>query len=338
VLPLAADETLEVQQPGARDWVAWQARESFAGSGPEDRHFVLDLVSGELELGPAVRQSDAAWRQYGAVPPKGSVLRVSSYRHGGGRKGNVAEHTLTVLKSAIAGVATVANPRAATGGVDAETLDAARRRAALEIRARDRAVTAADFEFLAGEASPRVARTLCVGGDDGAPVTVRLLPHAEPPDRRLEYDELVPDEALFADVAAYLDERRLIGTRVELQPVRFRGVSVVVNLQSASSADPVRVEQDVGHALYTYLNPLVGGSVTGRGTGWPFGRPLNQGELYGVIHAIEGVDHVKVLRLYETDLTTGEQSPQPTGTHILLEPDELLASGRHIVKATRAIG
>ncbi len=89
------------------------------------------------------------------------------------------------------------------------------------------------------------------------------------------------------------------------------------------------------HALYTYLNPLVGGSPHGIGSGWPFGRPLNQGELYGVVHAIAGVEFVKILRVYETNLRTGEQDAKPAGSHIELEPDELLASGQHIVKAVR---
>ena len=99
-------------------------------------------------------------------------------------------------------------------------------------------------------------------------------------------------------------------------------------------ADTARVEEDVAHALYTYLNPLVGGNATGPGSGWPFGRALNQGELYGVVHAVEGVEFVRILRIYETNLETGEQSAKPGGTHIVLEPDELLASGQHIVKAT----
>jgi hypothetical protein len=99
-------------------------------------------------------------------------------------------------------------------------------------------------------------------------------------------------------------------------------------------ADTARVEEDVAHALYTYLNPLVGGNATGPGSGWPFGRALNQGELYGVVHAVDGVEFVRILRIYETNLETGEQSAKPGGTHIVLEPDELLASGQHIVKAT----
>ena len=82
-----------------------------------------------------------------------------------------------------------------------------------------------------------------------------------------------------------------------------------MNLQASPLADTARVEEDVSHALYTYLNPLVGGNATGPGGGWAFGRALNQGELYGVVHAVEGVEFVKILRIYETNLETGEQSP-----------------------------
>ena len=108
----------------------------------------------------------------------------------------------------------------------------------------------------------------------------------------------------------------------------------MVNLQASPLADTARVEEDVAHALYTYLNPLVGGNPGGPGPGWTFGRAINQGELYGIVHAVDGVEFVKILRIYETNLETGEQSSKPAGTHIVLEPDELMASGQHIVKAT----
>ena len=77
----------------------------------------------------------------------------------------------------------------------------------------------------------------------------------------------MPEEELLTEVAEYLDERRLIGTTVELKPCRYRGLSVVVNLQARPLADTARVEEDVAHALYTYLNPLVGGNPTGPGRG-----------------------------------------------------------------------
>jgi predicted phage baseplate assembly protein len=334
VLQLQPGETLEVQDPESEDWSTWEYRDSFVGSTEFDRHFTIDVVSGEVELGPAIREADGGWTQYGTVPEKGALLRFTRYRYGGGGAGNVAEHTLGQLRTPIPGVDTVTNPRAAVGGVDAERLDSARQRAALEIRSRYRAVTAEDFEFLAGEATRQVARATCKPPVDGGPVTVHIVPRVEPADRLLAYEELVPGEGLLKEVAEYLDERRLIGTTVQLLPVRYRGLSVVCNLQASPLADIRRVEEDVAHALYTYLNPLVGGDIGGQGTGWSFGRALNQGELYGIVHAVEGVEFVKILRIYETNMVTGEQAAKPAGTHIVLEPDELIASGTHIVKAS----
>jgi predicted phage baseplate assembly protein len=220
--------------------------------------------------------------------------------------------------------------------VDAESLESARTRAAMEIRTRYRAVTPDDFVFLSGEASPRVARAVCLPpGEDGM-VRVHVLPAVAPADRQLSLAELVPDEELLTEVAQYLDERRVIGMSLELMPVKLRGVSVVVNVQAAMNADLERVEQDVAYALYTYLNPLVGGSTEGLGEGWEFGRALNQGELFGIVRKIPGVEFIKILRVYETDLATGKQDPKPAGTYLQLVEDEVIASGTHIVKAERA--
>jgi predicted phage baseplate assembly protein len=261
-------------------------------------------------------------------------LRFSSYRRGGGRRGNVAAGALTVLKSPIPGVASVTNPLAARGGVDAETLESARHRAAMEIRSRYRAVTREDFEYLSTQASPRVARVVCVPPAEGHAISVHIVPQVDPADRRLALEELMPDEELLGEVASYLDEHRLIGTTVHLLPADFRGVSVVANLQASVLADPQRVEQDVLHALYTYLNPLVGGAPTGPGEGWGFGRTLSAGELHGIVHSVDGVEQVKILRIYETNLVTGEQAAKPAGNQILLGPTELIASATHIIKAS----
>ena len=95
VLKPQAGETLEVQDPESGDWARWELRDDFVGSTEFDRHFTLDLVSGEVEFGPAIRETDGGWTQYGSVPPKGAVLRFTRYRHGGGRTGNVTAGTLS---------------------------------------------------------------------------------------------------------------------------------------------------------------------------------------------------------------------------------------------------
>jgi len=335
VLSLSDGETLEIRNPGTREtkWRSWQLVESFVESSERDRHFSLDLVNGEVELGPSVRNSDGGWRRYSVVPPKGAMLRFTRYRHGGGRSGNVAANRITTLKRAIPGVVSVTNPVPALGGIDAESLESLRRRATMEIRTRNRAVTAEDFEFLAGEASPRVARAVCVPPEPGGPVHVHILPRVEPADCKLELHELAPDEGLLAQAHAYLAERCVIGTSVQVLPVKLRAVSVVVTVQTSPKNDLHRVEQGVANALYIYLNPIVGGSPVGPGAGWEFGRSLNEGELYGVVGSVEGVDYVKQLDIHETDLRTGDPEEEPAGAHIPLLRHELVASGTHTVRA-----
>jgi predicted phage baseplate assembly protein len=333
VLPLAEAEALEVREPGADQWTAWQPVDSFGLSSRSDTHFQLDATRGEVRFGPAIRQPDGGWRRYGAVPPAGSVLRMRRYRHGGGSAGNVAPRALSILPRPVAGISGAMNPRAARGGVDPESLEGARERARLDVRARSRAVTTEDFQHLALAASSRVARAVCVAPEGAGPVRVHLLPRVEPADRLLEADELVPDRELMELVAGELDRYRLLGTSVRLLPVRLRGVSVVADVRASPLADIDRVQNDVAHALYVYLNPLIGGSPSGTSDGWPAGRAVNQGELFGIVYAIPGVEFVNILRMYETNVRTGEQAPQPAESRVVLEPDELIASGRHIVKA-----
>jgi predicted phage baseplate assembly protein len=330
VLGLRAGETLEVQD-GAGDWEPWDQVASFADSGPDDRHFTIDTVSGLIRLGPELHESKTGLTQRGAIPPKNAALRMSRYRHGGGQIGNVAAGALTTLRSAIPGVASVTNPAPARGGVDPQTVQAARNRAALEIRTRHRAVTAQDYEFLATDASPRVARAVRI--DDGQPgVTLGILPRVAPVNRRLTPQELTPEQDLLDVVARHLNARKFAGCPVRLSPVRLRGVSVVVNLEASPRADPEQIERRVSDSLYAYLNPLTGG---GTSEGWPFGRALNQGELYAIVHAVPGVESVRILRLYELDLLTGQRASKPAGRQIALAADELIASGEHIVRVVR---
>ncbi|HSC02445.1 MAG TPA: putative baseplate assembly protein [Solirubrobacteraceae bacterium] len=334
VLTLEPGETLQVREPGSEQWIDWEPVASFQHSGAGDRHFMVDLVRGEVRFGPAIRQPDGGWRRFGAIPTVGAALRFTRYRHGGGLAGNVATGALTVLSSSLSGVASVSNPWPAEGGADAESLESARRRASLELRARTRAVTVEDFERLTLAASPRVARALCSTGE--GPVRVRVVPRVESPDRVLTLDELAPDRPLMERLAERLEVHRLVGTSILLAPAQLRGVSVAVEVGAAPLADLDRVRQDVEHALYTFLNPLVGGSPDGPGAGWPAGRALNQGELFGIVYGIAGVRSVSVLRVYETDLRTGEQAAQPTESHLMIGPDELIASGRHFVRVVGA--
>ena len=186
VLPRWETERVEVWLPGMRTWQPWREVADFSTTGPDDQVYTLDSVSGEVTFGPALRLTDGSVRQYGAIPPRGADIRLSSYRYGGGTGGNVRSETITELKSSIAYVSRVTNHAPALGGLDAETLDEAMFRAKSLLRTRYRAVTADDYEELVRQAFPgRVARVRCLqtalaGGRGGAPspgqVYVMLIP------------------------------------------------------------------------------------------------------------------------------------------------------------------
>ena len=326
-------ETLEVLDPDTAEWRAWEPRETFADSGARELHFRFHPAHGEVELGPCVRDAEGTWRQYGAVPPKGALLRLTRYRHGGGAHGNVRGGTLTDLRSAIPGVAQVENPRPAIGGVDGETLDHARRRAALELSVGDRAVTPTDFARQAERASARVARAEYLHPRPGEPIRVAILPRAVPDGGAARARDLHADDALREVVARHLDERRLLGTTLKVTSARVREVRVAVDAEVAPGADAPRVEAAIREALDGYLDPITGG---GLGDGWAFGRALHQGELYGVVQAVPGVRFVRVLRVYEIDPSTGKPAEEPARGRLVLAADEVVAPAEHAVRAGRS--
>jgi len=327
VVPGGAAAILEVS--GIDGWQEWTQAQHFVDSTAEDRHFVLDAVSGEVQLGPGVREPDGAFRNYGAVPPKGSRLRLRSYLIGGGRKGNVARNTITVLKSSIPYVSKVQNRRAAEGGVDGEEIENAKVRGPIVLRTRDRAVTMEDYEHLAREAAPEVARVRCVTageGVDAGGVRILVVPAAGSNDGRLRFEQLVPAEETLQRIARRLDESRVIGTRVLVEPPVYRGVTVVAKLRPRSSASPARLQADALEALFRYFHPISGGPDR---NGWPFGRPVHVGEVYSVLQSLRGTELVEDARLFGADPVTGQRGQAVQ--RLVIEPHALVYSYEHQV-------
>jgi predicted phage baseplate assembly protein len=178
VLNLQPDEAVEVEEKrsGELVYIPWQKVADFALSTPHDRHFTLDAASGEVRFGPAIRQSDGSVRQYGRVPEGGRRIRFSQYRHGGGVAGNVPAGKIQVLTAAVPYVDRVVNLQRAEGGRDQESLEEAKMRAARELRAQQRAVTAEDFQNLSKAASRAMAKSSATRhrGNARVPATPRI--------------------------------------------------------------------------------------------------------------------------------------------------------------------
>ncbi|WP_199522520.1 putative baseplate assembly protein [Geodermatophilus marinus] len=326
----AADVLHVTGGPGREDWTRVP---HFAASGPDDRHFRIDPVAGEVQFGPAVREPDGALRHYGAVPPKAARLRLPRYLAGGGPSGNVARGQVRVLKTSLPYVTRVENRRAAGGGVAGESLADARMRAPVLLRTRDRAVTAEDFEHLAREIAPDAARVRCLPTDGTDPLGVRLVvvPYVDSDETgRVSLAALRPaDPRLLQEITAHLDRRRLVGTRLLVQWAGYHAVTAVVDVAARPGHRPPEVRAAVLRALHGYLHPVDGGPDR---SGWPLGQPLHARELVGVLGGVPGVDlgQQVTVQLLPADPGTGRRGDPVE--RLDLAPDELVLSYGHQVQ------
>jgi len=338
----------------------WQEVADFADSGPEDRHYTIDSLTGTVQFGPLIREPDhlrrqtqirsriqqptrvermallsapeaqALEHQYGAVPPRGSVINMVAYRTGGGRQGNVQSGTLRFLKSAVPYVASVVNYQPARNGADAESLDQAVLRAPQMLRTRDRAVTAEDFEVLAQRAGAgAIARVRCLPTAESGAGVVRLLlvPQANT-DAIAQGAGIAPElfalrPALQDQVLSYLNQRRLLGVQVQLQEPEYVGVAVQTEVGLEPAYDHPQAQQKIllnlRVAIYRYLNPLIGGP---EGKGWPFGRPVYTSDIVALLQQTPGVRYLGGVLLFPLRKQGGTWSRQPS-PEPLIDPGPL---------------
>ncbi|GHJ37423.1 putative baseplate assembly protein [Streptomyces sp. TS71-3] len=331
--PVLLDGEAPVVEVSTADgWETWTPVEHFGDSSPTDRHFLIDATTGEFSFPPAVREPDGSIRTYGAVPGKGARIRVPGYRTGGGSAGNVARGAISVLRSSVPYVARVVNREAARGGVDGETVAEAKVRAPHVLRLQERAVTAGDYELIARQAAPSVARVRCLpaAADEAGAVRVLVVPDAVADEGdRLRFEQLIPAEQTLAAITAQLDERRLVGTRLVVEPPAYQGVTVVARLTVGAAADADRVREEALAALYRHLNPLVGGED---GTGWPFGRPVQYGEVFAVLQRVPGATLVEEVRLFPADPVTGRRGSPVE--RVPVAPNALVFSYQHQIAVT----
>ena len=351
VLERRDNEYIIVTPPGGLPQ-RWQEVRDFADSGSQDLHYTIDSLTGTVQFGPLIREPsqikretqvrsriqqpnpedttvqlsddiNALEHQYGAVPPRGAEIRMLCYRTGGGRQGNVQSGTLQFLKSAVTYVTNVVNYKAAINGADAESLEQAVIKAPRILRTRDRAVTAEDFEVLAQQAGyGAIARVRCLPANSqrqAGTVGLLLVPQANT-DAITQGKGIAPEQfalspALQEQVLHYLEERRLLGIRVDLQEPEYIGVSVQTEIALEPAYDnPFALEEillNLRVSLYKYLNPLTGGL---EGKGWAFGRPVYTSDIVALLQQAPGVRFLGAVLLFpirkQGDIWIRQSSPE----------------------------
>lgn len=314
--------TLESHGP-----VVWTRVGSFVASGAAAADYVLDAGEASVLFGDG---------QSGRVPPVSAPIiavgHVTSGAAGDAAAGainalDVGPHNIALLGNVVnpARLA-ISNPDAATGGEDQETSEHAEGRAVQLFDRSERAITLADCEALAIE-TPGVqlvraaaVANLCRGLQCySAPgfitlVVVPSLPVGRP----------VPSPGLIGEVSAYLNRRRVIGTRIEVTGPDYLEVAVTASVKAATGQNKTVIRDAVAAALAGFLDPLTGGPDH---KGWPLGRGVYVSEILQTIAKVPGVDHVISLQL-----NAGDCGPQCGD--ICLAPLALTVSGNHQIQVS----
>ena len=293
----------------AKRW-RWNRVADFYASRPEDRHYTLDEDSGIVEFGDGQR---------GRIPPEGANNIIANYRWHAGKQGNLPADSIKVLIGELPEVDAVSNAEPSGGGSDSERTDDARYRGIRSLRHRYRAVTLTDYEALAREASSAIGATRALNYPDRpGEITVRIVPRpAVNSDGNLDLKKkLVPTQALLDTVRAYLDQRRLITTRIRVAQARYHVIIIELRVSLNPYPREALVLEEIKKKLFHYLHPTEGGPDN---AGWPFGRLLHISEVFAAVEQIAGVDVVNDV-LFKDARGRGIEA---VDNALTLEPDEL---------------
>jgi len=273
------EKTLKVQVNGSD----WSKVEDFDASKPGDRYYVADLATGRITFGDGIN---------GKVPPQGENNICVYYSCGGGDWGNVPLNTVNRVLSEIPEELCVTNKKAASGGMEAETLEQAIHRVRKDMKKSYRAVTSEDYEYLARNTPGiKVVRARAIPRyhkihyrEIPGIVTVVVVPYSP------YTTEPKPSPGFLETVYKHLDKHRLLTTELFVIPPEYIKVSVEAEVVIKPKYLESTVKEAVIEALKSFLNPITGGKDS---NGWPFGRSVYISEIYELIEGVEGVDYIE---------------------------------------------
>ena len=294
---------------------AWQQVDDFSLSGAEDKHFRINQGTGEVLFGD---------NRKGKTPLEGNNNIKVSFRYGGGVKGNLGAYSITSLRSSRAFIDSCHNKEPAIGGADEETIDQAIERGpSQQLKTRDRAVTADDFETLSLQSSPAISRAKALAlydpsfPDSQTPGAVSVI--------------TVPqgggglNQALRESLLDYLNQRRLVTCKVYVLDADYVSVDFDLTVVKSEKTDALLLSEKVQQAIIEFLHPEYGGEVKTaldyiegrskqRGSGWEFGRPVYLSEVYALLEGLSGIDHVEEIVLPPSNIILTKTQLPITGS------------------------
>ncbi len=284
----------------------WKRVESLFGSDPDDEVYMLEEES--------VLFGDGG---YGKVPPRGADI-LCSYQKSEGSRGNIGKGATWSFADG-SGAFGVENPFDAEGGADARDIQALFDSFEESLGRLDRAVTEKDHETLA-LATPDTVLARVQAETDKETNHITLTPI---PDSEMKKPQ--PSEETRERVNAFMQERTLLTTKIDVVEPEYAEISIAVSIRSGNF-DEAGVRQRVVERLERYLHPLYGGADA---KGWTDAKTLYISWLYLELIDVEGVASVDNM-MVTLKRANGTLLRKKEGK-IEAEKGEIFASGSHFV-------
>jgi len=299
----------------------------------------LSPVTGEVIFGSHLDTNNPG---YGLIPPEGAQIASRRYRYViGGATGNVPENSLTLLKTPITGVE-VTNKEPAIGGSEWELIEDALRRAPQQIKLQNRAVTVADYKFLAREVDTAVGKVACLGpkskegpqpieenGDPCAGFVTEpfkrcpghvavLITLNQPFDLNRMDDDVIrkpappippdphdPEEPpyLVDRVNNYLEDHKVLTSILTVAVPIFVEINIKADIYYKYGTNNKDLLEKAKQTIARFLHPISGGK---HNTGWEIGEALFLPDLFDKLREIPGISYISRLQLGIFDPDTGE--------------------------------
>jgi predicted phage baseplate assembly protein len=345
--------TVQVREPAGNEtfgeWTSWTRVNDFPPGSNEV--YKCNPVTGDIIFGD---HDSVTGRGRGKIPPPGSQIRALTYRYVvGGVRGNVPPQTISVVRDPPPGASgvTVINPGPATGGSDQESIEETKRRAPEVLKNRDRAVTLADYEYLAREASTDVTKVRALpeftnargeprdfGGLNRAPGHINVIIIPDTADARPR-----PEADLLVEVSDYVQPRRPATAHLHVHGPRYLPIRVIAKVNVWSSArrsglvDPETYHETIITKLQGFLHPTRGKQD---GRGWEVGESVYVNQIFAAIQPPPEVGFIASIELeaanpdYGPGIPANPPPPRPEevvvhrqGTWVQLADYEIVCYG-----------
>ncbi len=318
--PARVEEIRDLKGNLDKFWVKWTEVDYLLGSGPEDRHYTINRLTGGICFGDG---------KNGKLPPLKGMQNIKiNYKIGGGTRGNVAPRDIVTIQSSIAYINGVFNSEPSGGGCDTEDFAGAVRRGPQILKHRNRAVTVGDFEWLTRQASQNIARVKCLpnynrqGEREAGCVTVVVLPKDSRagevvfPKIKQQVEKYILERA--ANAVAFPEKIQVI------LPV-YLEISVYVVMVVNDMDVLALAEKEAQEKINNFLDPLAGNYD---GKGWEIGYCPHISTFYALFNSINAVNFVEKVSMTVYKIDSGQRT-ELDANNLPELPHGMVTNGKH---------